>query len=77
MSKFKTSNSSLKIIKAFQVDSLKGEDDIGQLCKFFLELKTDTNASIFIYSSPDTLLKSEWMNTIYKLIDKNIEAGLC
>ena len=69
VSKFKTPNTIHGPIKAFELDRYKNENDINQLCRFLLNLKYDTNASIFIYSSPEKLLKPKWMETICKLLD--------
>jgi len=43
-------------VQSFQLDALKTEDEINALKDLILTLPSDTNSSIFLYSSPERLL---------------------
>ena len=77
VSKFENANTSYGPIKAFQLDSIKDNDDIQKLCKFITELKNDTNVTIFLYSSPEILLKSSWIGMIHKIIESRLLRLVC
>ena len=77
VSKYNQANNSYGPIKAFHLDAIKTTDDIENLRKFIIELNNSTNVSIFIYSSPETLLKPAWTEIIDKIIAKKVLRLVC
>ena len=65
------------IVKAFHLDSVKRASSITRLCNFLTALSPKTNATIFIYSSPECLLKEQWITTIDHLINNSILRLIC
>ena len=59
------------------MDATKNPGDIENLRKFITELNADTNILIFIYSSPEVLLKPTWMEIVHTIIDKKLLRLVC
>ena len=57
---------------AYQLDSMTQQEDYTPLSKLLMDLPLDTNASIFVYTTPEKLTVSPWNTIIDDLICKHI-----
>ena len=77
VSKFRFSSSKYGPIKAYQLDSVKCHGDVIKLRKFIMELESDTNISIFIFTSTEILLRPSWISMIQKIIETKLLRLVC
>ena len=64
-------------VRAFHLDSIKRQNVTTRLSKYLLDLDPKTNASIFLYTSPECLLKSPWIEVFNSLLDKSLLRLVC
>ena len=57
VSKFDVANTAYGPVKAFHLDSIKDDNAAESLSKFLIGLESETNVSVFIYLSPEAILK--------------------
>ena len=77
MSKFDIANAAYGPVKAFQLDSIKDDNVAEKLAECLTSLDYDTNVSVFLYSSPEAMLKPLFLQMIHKLIDNGIIRLTC
>ena len=76
-SKFKNASQHNGPITAYQLDSIMDKDDVDSLISMLLKIPSNTNASIFLYSSPEKLLDPKWSNLVDELIKNKILKLIC
>ena len=76
-SKIDLADTSSKLVKSFQLDGIKNPKSREDLNEFLCSLSPTTNASIFLFLSPEELLKKPWCNLLIHLISKNILRLVC
>jgi len=76
-SKIKNANPGHGPIKAFHLDSIRTKRNQDKLCKLLVNLPDNTDATIFLFSSPEYLLNDPWKDTMKCLINKNILRLVC
>ena len=64
-------------VRAFHLDSIKRSNVKTRLSNYLFDLDPNTNASIFIYTSPECLLKSPWINVFDSLLDNFLLRLVC
>ena len=64
ISKFKNVNEiECNPVEAFHLDSIKTDDDIMAFCNYLIRLKKESLSTVYIYTSPEELLKIKWLPT--------------
>ena len=76
-SKIKNANSGHGPIKAFHLDSIRTKRNQDKLCKLLVNLPDNTDATIFLFSSPEYLLNDPWKHTMQTLINKSLLRLVC
>ena len=64
-------------IKAFHLDSIRTKRNQDKLSNLLKHIPSDTDATIFIFSSPEFLLKEPWKQTIDSLIERGLLRLIC
>lgn len=64
-------------VESFQLDSLKSKMSRQNLNQYLRSLDKDTNASIFLFSSPKELIKHPWPSLFSFLINQKILKLIC
>ena len=64
-------------VKAMQLDSTKTEELANELKDYLTSLPTDANVSVFLYSSPESILKHTFLTMLHKLIDLGLLRLIC
>ena len=77
VSKFDVANNTYGPVKAFQLDTIKDDNMAKNLAEYLTSLQDDTNVSVFLYSSPEAILKPIFLQLIHKLIDNGIIRLIC
>ena len=77
VSKYSDVNRSFGPIEAFQLDTIKNQSDADALCKYLVSLQPDLNSTIYLYSSPECLLKPHYINMLQQLIAKSTLNLIC
>ena len=62
---------------AYQLESLLADEYVKSINSILFNLQTDTNVSVFIYSSPEKLLLPTWSNMINQLIINKTLKMIC
>ena len=75
-SKIDAASQECGLIVGFQLDSLS-QAESEQLAEYLLSLGNDTDASIFLFSSPEVLTKKFWGDMVKSLIEKNLVTLVC
>jgi superfamily II DNA helicase RecQ len=76
-SKIKHANPGHGAIKSFHLDSIRSERNQQKLSKLLEHLPPNSDATIFLFSSPEFLLKEPWKTCIQSLIKKNTLRLVC
>ena len=76
-SKIKNANTAHGPVKAFHLDSIRSKKNQDSLSNMLLGLTKNTDATIFIFSSPEYLLKEPWNLTMQQLIEKGTLRLVC
>ena len=76
-SKIEKSNRLYGPVLAYQLDSLKRKDLVDQLKKKLERLKKGGTTTIFLYTSPECLLRDPWKNLMITLIDRQLLKLVC
>ena len=76
-SKIKSANTAHGPIKAFHLDSIRTKRNDEKVSNLVTTLANNTNASTFLFSTPEYLLKNPWMTMIETLIDKRLLRLVC
>ena len=76
-SKIKSANSAHGPIKAFHIDSIRTKINEDKLANMLISLSPNTDASIFLFSSPEFLLKEPWNSMIETLLEKSLLRLVC
>ena len=76
-SKIHNANTTHGPVKAFHLDSIRSPTNEGILSNMLLGLKQNTDATIFIFSSPEYLLKEPWKSTMPQLIENGMLRLVC
>ena len=64
-------------VESFQLDSLKSTQSRQSLNQCLRSLEKDANTTIFLFSSPEELLKSPWPSLITCLANQNLLRLIC
>jgi superfamily II DNA helicase RecQ len=64
-------------VHCFQLDSLKSDTARSSLATQLSKLHSKSNTTIFLFSSPETLLKEPWASLISTLIRKDVLKQIC
>ena len=64
-------------ILAYQLDSIKKKDLVEKLKKKLLSLKKDGNSTVFLYTSPECLMREPWRSIMVTLIDRRVMKLVC
>ena len=76
-SKTKNANPGHRLIKPFHLDSIRSERNRQNMCELLDHLPHNTNATIFLFSSPEFLLKEQWKKCMQSLLQKkHIEVSM-
>ena len=67
-SKIKSANTAHGPVKAFHLDLIRTKRNKDKVSNLLTTLPSNTNATIFLFSSPEYLLKEPWMTMIQTLI---------
>ena len=76
-SKIKSANKAHGPIKAFHIDSIRTKTKQDNLANMLVSLSPNTDATIFLFSSPEFLLKEPWNSMIQTLLDNNLLRLIC
>ena len=76
-SKIKNANSTHGPIKAFHIDSIRTKTNQDKLANMLISLPPTTDASIFLFSSPEFLLKEPWTSMIETLLERSLLRLVC
>ena len=64
-------------ILAYQLDSVKKKHLVDQLKNKLLQLKKEGNTTIFLYTSPECLMREPWLSLMVTLIERNVMKLVC
>ena len=70
--KYNITNAAYCPVKVIQLDSIKTEELANELKDYLTSLSADTNVSVFLYSSPESVLKSTFL-----LCFINLSTSIC
>ena len=76
-SKVTSANGIYGTILVYQLDSMKKKELIEKLEKKLLSIKKDDNTTIFLYTSPECLMREPWRSVMVKLIDRRVLKLVC
>ena len=76
-SKINSANTANGPVKAFHLDSIRTKRNEDKLCYLLNNLPKETDATIFIFSSPEFLIKEPWKTTIQTLIANGLLRLVC
>ena len=76
-SKIDKANTAYGTIKAFHLDSIRTKHNQDMVSNLLLSLPSNTDATIFIFSSPEFLLKDPWKKTMQSLIHNRMLRLIC
>ena len=76
-SKVKSASNANGPVLAYQLDSIKKPDLIKKLDEKLSNMKKGTNASVFLYTSPECLMKPPWNSLLIKLINNGVLKLVC
>ena len=77
VSKFDDVNRTFGPVEAFHLDSIKSQTDADHLCTYLTSLTNETNSTVYLYSSPECLLKPHYLDMIHKIIDNSTLNLIC
>ena len=69
VSKYADVNREFGPVEAFQLDIIKNQLDADELCEYLISLDSDSNSTVYLYSSPECILKPHYINMIHQLIN--------
>ena len=75
--KIKSANKAHGPIKAFHINSIQSKTNQDKLANMLITLSPNTDATIFLFSSPRFLLKEPWNLIIQTLLDNNLLRLVC
>ena len=75
--KIKQANTTHGPVKAFHLDSIRMKRNQDKLSKLLHDLPSNTDATIFLFSSPEFLLKDPWMTAMQDLIERGLLRLVC
>ena len=76
-SKVTSANGLYGPILAYQLDSIKKKDLVEKLKKKLLSLKKEDNTTVFLYTSPECLMREPWRSVMVTLIDRRVLKLVC
>ena len=76
-SKIKNANTAYGPVKAFHLDSIRSKRNQDKLSNFLRTLPMNTDVTIFIFSSPEFLLKEPWISTMKTIILNGLLRLIC
>ena len=76
-SKVKSASNANGPVLAYLLDSIKKTNLIKKLEDKLSGMKSGTNASVFLYSSPECLMKEPWKSLLIKLINNGVLKLVC
>ena len=76
-SKVTSANGIYGPILAYQLDSIKKKDLVDKLKKKLLSLTKDGNITVFLYTSPECLMREPWRSIMVTLIDRRVMKLVC
>ena len=76
-SKVRTASNEYGPVLAYQLDSLKNPLLISKLQTKLLDMKKTSNTTIFLYSSPECLMRQPWRTLIIRLINNGVLKLVC
>lgn len=62
---------------AYQLDSIKKANLIKKLDEKLSNMKKGTNTSVFLYASPECLMRQPWRSLLIKLINNGVLKLVC
>ena len=77
VSKFNDVNRTFGPVEAFQLDSIKSQSDADHLCAYVTSLTSESNSTIYLYSSPECLLKPHYLSMLHKIIQNSTLNLIC
>ena len=75
--KIKSASSQSGPVEAFQLDSIKSACDRNSLIKFLKDISPSSNTAMFLFSSPEEILKPCWISCLISLISKKTLKLIC
>ena len=76
-SKINSANTANGLVKAFHLDSIRTKRNQDKLCYLLNNLPKETDATMFMFSSPEFLTKEPWKTTTQTLIDNGLLRLVC
>ena len=76
-SKVRTASNEYGPVLAYQLDSLKNPLLISKLQTKLLDMNKTSNTTIFLYSSPECLMRQPWRTLIIRLINNGVLKLVC
>ena len=77
VSKYTGVNRAFGPVEAFQLDIIKSPTEANDLCTYLISLKSDTNSTVYLYSSPECILKPHFIDMLHKLINNSTLNLIC
>ena len=77
MSKISVLSSKYDGVHSLQLDSIKKEDEKLKICASLSSITTTTNKTIYIFASPEVLVKPPWPTLIESIILKRTLSFVC
>ena len=77
LSKIKQISERIPNVHCFQLDSLKTETSRSSLATQLSKLDSKSNATIFLFSSPESVIKEPWQSLLSQLINKDVLKQVC
>ena len=77
VSKYTDVNKGFGPIEAFQLDTIKSQSEADHLCTYLTSLTSQSNSTIYLYSSPECLLKPHYLDMLHKLIKNSTLNLIC
>mmetsp|Transcript_22029 Transcript_22029/g.30966 ORF Transcript_22029/g.30966 Transcript_22029/m.30966 type:complete len:147 (+) Transcript_22029:499-939(+) len=75
--KVKSASSQSGPVEAFQLDTIKSTCNQNTLIKFLEDMSHSSNTTIFLFSSPEEILKPCWTSCLISLISKKTLKLIC
>ena len=77
LSKIKLISERIPNVHCFQLDSLKTEKSGTSLATELSKLHSKSKTTIFLFSSPESLVKEPWLSLLTQLISKDVLQQVC
>ena len=77
LSKIKLISQRIPNVHCFQLDSIKKETAQSSLVNELSKLQSNSKATIFLFSSPESLVKEPWLTLLSNLINNDVLKQVC